>query len=124
MCHYPILVLGNKCDLVEQRVVSRESGEMLASSLSAAFFEVSAKTGENIDKVYNSCNCNCIHTSLFYPSPFQRSLRFSFGRGLISPSINIILLVSHQVSQTMPQLLNHTQQGGEEVKLPSPGCPN
>ena len=69
--HYPILVLGNKCDLVERRVVSRESGEMLASSLSAAFFEVSAKTGENIDKVCNSCNCNCIHTSFFIPVLFN-----------------------------------------------------
>ena len=48
---YPILVLGNKCDLVNQRVVSRESGEELAASIGARFFEVSAATGKNMEEV-------------------------------------------------------------------------
>ena len=48
---YPILVLGNKCDLVNQRMVSRESGEELAASIGARFFEVSAATGKNMEEV-------------------------------------------------------------------------
>ena len=44
-------MLGNKCDLEDKRVVSRECGESLASSLDAKFFEVSALTAENAEKV-------------------------------------------------------------------------
>ena len=44
-------MLGNKCDLEDKRVVSRECGESLASSLDAKFFEVSALTGENAETV-------------------------------------------------------------------------
>ena len=47
-----LVVLGNKCDLVDERVVSRETGQELAASIDAAFFETSCKTGENVDEVH------------------------------------------------------------------------
>ena len=46
-----LLVVGNKCHLEEYREVTREEGEMMAASIGATFFEVSAKTGVNIDEV-------------------------------------------------------------------------
>ena len=58
--YYPIMVLGNKCDLVNKRVVPRESGEELASSVGAKFFEVSALTGENMEEV----NRNVLHSAV------------------------------------------------------------
>ena len=47
-----LVVLGNKCDRVNERVVSRDTGQELAASIGAAFLETSCKTGENVDEVH------------------------------------------------------------------------
>jgi GTPase SAR1 family protein len=44
----PLLLLGNKCDLADSRVISKESGQDRATSWGAMFAECSAKTGEGI----------------------------------------------------------------------------
>lgn len=46
-----LVLVGNKCDLEEKRKVTREEGEEMAASIGASFFEVSAKTGVNINEV-------------------------------------------------------------------------
>ena len=43
--------MGNKCDIEEKREVTRIEGEVMAEQYGAAFFEVSAKTGININEV-------------------------------------------------------------------------
>ena len=49
------LLVGNKCDLEEERQVSREEAEKYAKDNGMKFFEVSAKTGTNInDDMFNS----------------------------------------------------------------------
>jgi Ras-related protein Rab-1A len=48
---YKILV-GNKCDLVDQRKISFDSGKELADSLKIDFIETSALNSENIEKVF------------------------------------------------------------------------
>ena len=49
----PIVVVGNKCDLEELRVVSQAEGEALSKSFgpSSAFMEASAKANIGIDNV-------------------------------------------------------------------------
>ena len=47
-----LLLVGNKSDLNEQREVSFEEGLKLSEEHSMLFIEVSAKTGENIDKAF------------------------------------------------------------------------
>jgi len=49
-----IVVVGNKCDLEDQREVSREEGEALASSMGSRFFEISAKEGFNVVEVFEA----------------------------------------------------------------------
>ena len=46
-----LLLIGNKCDLEERRVVSSERGEEFAQSQGIPFMETSAKTNHNIDEV-------------------------------------------------------------------------
>ena len=47
---YPIIYLvGNKIDLVEERVISEEEGVSLAKELNIKYFGVSAKTGEGVN---------------------------------------------------------------------------
>jgi small GTP-binding protein len=48
----PLLLVGNKTDL-PNRSVSREDGEKLARELGASFLETSAKTGENVRKLFD-----------------------------------------------------------------------
>ena len=45
----PILLLGNKCDLTDKRVVSKEDGEKLANDKNMVFYECSAKNGINVE---------------------------------------------------------------------------
>ncbi len=49
----PVILLGNKIDLKESRVVSTEEGSALATDLRCSFMESSAKSGENVRDVFN-----------------------------------------------------------------------
>ena len=50
----PLMYLvGNKIDLIEERVVSDEEGKSLANDLNMKYFGVSAKTGENVDILFD-----------------------------------------------------------------------
>lgn len=46
------MLLGNKCDMAERRVVSRERGEKIASDHGIRFLETSAKSNIQIDKAF------------------------------------------------------------------------
>lgn len=49
------ILIGNKVDLEEERVVSREEGEKLAKQIGAsAFVETSAKLGKNVEEAFKS----------------------------------------------------------------------
>lgn len=49
----PIVLVGNKSDLVEERVVPRRSGQALALEIGADYYyETSAKTATNIEKLF------------------------------------------------------------------------
>ncbi|QEE18064.1 GTP-binding protein [Promethearchaeum syntrophicum] len=49
----PIILLGNKIDLNESRVVSTNEGSVLGSILRCSFLESSAKSGENVRDAFN-----------------------------------------------------------------------
>ena len=59
-----ILLIGNKADLENQRVISKEQGEEKAKSFNLAFLETSAMNGQNLDtafemmikEVYDKCH--------------------------------------------------------------------
>ena len=46
------ILVGNKCDLIEKRQVSKEKGKQLADSYGIPFIETSAKSNENIEKLF------------------------------------------------------------------------
>jgi len=46
------MLLGNKCDMADRRVVSKERGEKIAVEHSIRFLETSAKANINIDKAF------------------------------------------------------------------------
>ncbi|KAJ9144796.1 Ras small monomeric GTPase [Coniochaeta hoffmannii] len=50
--YFPMVVVGNKCDLESEREVSRAEGEALARSFGCKFIETSAKSRINVDKAF------------------------------------------------------------------------
>ncbi|XP_029447060.1 ras-related protein Rab-10-like isoform X1 [Rhinatrema bivittatum] len=48
-----IILLGNKCDKEDVRVISKEKGEKLAWEYGIPFFETSAKNNINIDQAFS-----------------------------------------------------------------------
>lgn len=48
------ILIGNKCDWEDKRVVSTERGQQLADELGIPFMEVSAKSNINVEKAFYS----------------------------------------------------------------------
>lgn len=57
------ILVGNKSDRDEGRVVSREEAEVLARQLGLPYVEVSAKTGQNVSSAFELL-ARCIYTGL------------------------------------------------------------
>ncbi|KAJ3425567.1 ras-like protein rasd [Anaeramoeba flamelloides] len=49
---YPICLVANKIDLVDERVINDKEGKSMAEDFSAPYIETSAKTGENIEDAF------------------------------------------------------------------------
>ncbi|KHN75942.1 Ras-related protein Rap-1b [Toxocara canis] len=47
----PMILVGNKCDLEDERVVGKDQGQNLARSFNSAFLETSAKAKVNVNEV-------------------------------------------------------------------------
>lgn len=50
--HCPIVIVGNKCDLVNERVVTESQGMELAKKWGAVYIETSAKTDINCKECF------------------------------------------------------------------------
>jgi len=50
---FPMLLVGNKCDLEGQRVVTKSEGQQLAQTLHIPFLECSAKLRRNVDAAFH-----------------------------------------------------------------------
>ena len=49
-----MVLVGNKCDLQDQRVITHEQGETLAKKFGGCtFLEASAKTKVNVDQIFH-----------------------------------------------------------------------
>ncbi|KAL8740931.1 MAG: hypothetical protein Q9190_006417 [Brigantiaea leucoxantha] len=50
--YFPIIIVGNKCDLDAERQVSKQEGQDLARQFGCAFIETSAKSRINVDNAF------------------------------------------------------------------------
>ncbi|EEB08307.1 GTPase Ras1 [Schizosaccharomyces japonicus yFS275] len=49
---YPVVLVGNKCDLEDSREVSREEGEQMAHMMGCTYVETSAKFRLNVEEAF------------------------------------------------------------------------
>eukprot|EP01117_Protostelium_nocturnum_P017904 TRINITY_DN7370_c0_g1_i1.p1 TRINITY_DN7370_c0_g1~~TRINITY_DN7370_c0_g1_i1.p1 ORF type:complete len:182 (-),score=43.91 TRINITY_DN7370_c0_g1_i1:45-590(-) len=49
---FPIVIIGNKCDLESEREVSKDEGQELSKRFGCPFFETSAKTKANVEETF------------------------------------------------------------------------
>jgi len=54
-----VFIVGNKSDLEDRRIISKEEGEKLAEKHGVMFSECSAKTGENVDLIFDELIKKC-----------------------------------------------------------------
>jgi len=57
-----MILVGNKCDLEDERVVGKDQGQGLARQWNSAFLETSAKSKINVNEV--TLHCPYIQESL------------------------------------------------------------
>ncbi|KAH3760383.1 Protein ras-2 [Pelomyxa schiedti] len=58
---FPCILVGGKCDLSAEREVSQEEGMALSEKLHCPFYEVSSKTGDNVEQVFTQAVKMFIH---------------------------------------------------------------
>ncbi len=57
---YPFILVGNKCDLIDERIISKEEGEKKAKEYNIKFFETSARNNINVKECFMSLIENII----------------------------------------------------------------
>ncbi|KAI1896671.1 hypothetical protein AGOR_G00097160 [Albula goreensis] len=63
-----IMLLGNKSDMVSERVIKREEGEKLAREYGVPFMETSAKTGVNVELAFLAIAKELKHRAVQQPN--------------------------------------------------------
>lgn len=57
-----IILLGNKADMTDKKVITKEMGEAVAKEHNMKFFETSAKSGLNINEAFEFISRDIIKT--------------------------------------------------------------
>ena len=63
MCFRDVLIclVGNKTDLENKRIVSKEEGQKFADDNGLLFFETSAQDGTNIEELFTQATSNIVN---------------------------------------------------------------
>lgn len=61
----PMVLVGNKCDLEDERVVGKDQGVNLARQFNCAFMETSAKAKINVNDVSSRCGSETCTLNFF-----------------------------------------------------------
>ena len=73
---FSMIIVGNKSDLEEERIISTSEGKELSEQNNATFLETSACTGENVDLLFQEVVSKYRETRL--PSSRKKKKKFFF----------------------------------------------
>ncbi|OUC44232.1 Ras family protein [Trichinella nativa] len=75
-----MILVGNKCDLEDERVVGKDQGQNLARQFNCAFLETSAKAKVNVNEVFYDL---VRQINRRFPDPKQRKKRSKKKCGIL-----------------------------------------
>lgn len=79
-----MVLVGNKCDLEDERVVGKEVGQSLARQWASTFLETSAKQKINVNEVsYDNATIFSFFFIFFFRFPSSMSPVFSFANRIL-----------------------------------------
>ena len=84
-----ILLVGNKIDDVDHRKIQTENGENLANTFKLDFFETSAKTGENVEKTFQTLIQKI--DEIYYLNNISKGGKLNTGNGKKKIVVKIII---------------------------------
>lgn len=125
-----VVLLANKCDLNEQRVVTRERMEELAEGRGWKYFETSGKTGTNVQQAIRSL-VNQVVKNRAYSAQFASLRGTSAGLGMgsgsgiavaSSPSLSAILSSPSFGTKRSSSSSEHLPEDSLESSLLESGC--
>ena len=73
----PMVLVGNKCDLEDERVVGKELGKSLANQFNCSFMETSAKAKINVNDVSNHIFTKLSKSNILIDHFFMFIFRYS-----------------------------------------------
>jgi GTPase KRas protein len=69
------MLVGNKCDKTYEREVSPEEGQQLARQFGCEFFETSAKTAQNVERLFMNLVRALRQTSSMVKPPKEKNTK-------------------------------------------------
>lgn len=97
-----MILVGNKCDLEDERVVGKDQGSNLARSFNSAFLETSAKAKVNVNEVgYRHYSSLRKFTNYMRSTSMMRSL--SYCNNVVRSTLgeNYLIFTIHNVVQVV-----------------------
>jgi len=83
------ILIGNKCDWTEKRVISEDQGRALAQELGIPFMETSAKSNINVEEAFFSLARYTLSTSPTYVRDIKKKLIDSASATPNPPNVNL-----------------------------------
>ena len=116
----PIVVVGNKVDLVDRRKAHEEDAEDFCSKYDSEYYLSSAKSGENVEKIFMSIGKEMMEERRI--EEMDKATTFGAPSTIIEASDKIIMDFCNQfggMESGMPILREQFAKAGLDIKAPT-----
>lgn len=80
------ILIGNKCDMADKRVISTQRGQDLANEYGIPFFETSAKSSINVEECFMSLAQECFNRLKHEATPANNGGKIQIDQPAPTPS--------------------------------------
>jgi hypothetical protein len=121
-----MVLVGNKCDLQDQRVISTDQGQQLAAKFgNCSFLESSAKTKTNVSEIFydliRQINRNKKPGTHSFASPVSCVVRLAHARRRACSCVSLFRWRQRRQEEEVPSVLKQLQACTERLFItPSP----